>query len=286
MFLMFERRNFKSFITFDIYTIVVFNFILILYLLLLFQPLGLNKLPFYLVFIISLGYSIMPILAYTIIVIVSKPFVYKKWSIMNEFIIYNCLLLFIWFLSFMYMTFCNEMLRKIWFNIQEKTETIDYPNFKLSIFYTLIIGYAIYFLNQIFYNFYVEYRKSNLKEIKEDFIINKKITLKGKNKNEELTIMENSLICIESEKHYINIFFLNETNDKLTKKTFRNSLKNIEFQTAKNHNIYRCHNSYLINIKMLISVRGNSHQSFAKIKYFPNKIPISQRKINFMKKLD
>ena len=289
IFFFLRKENFRSYLTFNINKTLMLILILLLYILLFFQPFGLHELPNTLLVVISVGYCIMSILGYCVSVIVFRPLKKKKWSIFNEFIAYTSCLIFIWLLIYMYAVFSYIVLFPMWSNPEDQVIIREYFFFR-SCLYTLVIGYIVYVLIQIYYSFF--FVKSNnetsLITISDNMLTTNKstpITIEGKNKNEKITINQGSFVCINSKGHYLDIFYLCEASHSLKRKTFRNSLKNVEFQLLDFLFIYRCHNSYVININLLKSVSGNSHQAYANIRNYPEKIPISQNKISYMQYL-
>ncbi len=285
-----RKESFNSFLAANTNRTVVYLFLLLLYILLFFQPFGLDKIPITLLIIVSLGYSTMIVLGYGLSVSILRSLKVKKWNKFYEFFTYTNCLIFIWLLTYSYAIFSYEFLYPQWGSPGGQIIVQDYFFFK-SCRYVLGIGYLTYALIQIYHSFYSrESRNSeNVKQANQQPIDNfeisntESITIIGKNENENITLNLDSFICINSKGHYLDIFFLCEKSHTLKRKTFRNSLKNIEFQLSNFPSLYRCHNSYIISINLLESVYGNAHQAYAKIMYYPEKIPISYNKINFMK---
>ncbi|PCE62452.1 LytTR family DNA-binding domain-containing protein [Sediminicola luteus] len=109
------------------------------------------------------------------------------------------------------------------------------------------------------------------------------IHFKGKNKNEALTLEASRFLYASSEGHYVNIHFIDEGQTK--SKLLRNSMKNIQLQTVASSTVYRCHNSYLINLLHAKAIKGNSNKSVVVLNHVTENIPVSPSKFVSLKRL-
>jgi hypothetical protein len=110
-----------------------------------------------------------------------------------------------------------------------------------------------------------------------------RIHFKGKNKNESISLAATHFLYAASEGHYVNIHYLEDGNTK--SKLVRNSMKNIQLQTVACPTVYRCHNSYLINLWHAKSIKGNSNKSVVVLNHVTEDIPVSPSKYVSIKRL-
>jgi DNA-binding LytR/AlgR family response regulator len=71
------------------------------------------------------------------------------------------------------------------------------------------------------------------------------ISIREKSGKEKQSVRLASLLYMESDDNYVNVFFLDDS--KIKKVVVRNTLKQMEKSFVK-YNIIRCHRSYLINV--------------------------------------
>lgn len=104
-------------------------------------------------------------------------------------------------------------------------------------------------------------------ENKEDIIVINSST------KEELAVSMASLLYIEAQGVYAKVVWVNE--GIIRKKLLRVSLSKIMDQ-AINHNLYRCHNSFIINTLSSFQITGNMKNMKLTLNEFDFKIPISR----------
>ena len=99
-----------------------------------------------------------------------------------------------------------------------------------------------------------------------------KTIIEGRNKHEILEIELTSLIYIKATENYIDIFYIDEQK-QLVSKTFRQTLSNAHTELPF---LVKCHRSYLVNIDKIKDIEGNSQN--AKISFIDTdkKIPLSK----------
>lgn len=125
--------------------------------------------------------------------------------------------------------------------------------------------------------------------------INKKIKNKKTYSNEEKTIViysENKknniettnqkLLFIESVGNYITVWYVKD--DKTQSITIRNTLKNISKQINGYDNIIKVHRAFIVNIKHIENIKGNSQGYKLKIKHLQRQISVSRNYINELRK--
>jgi len=104
------------------------------------------------------------------------------------------------------------------------------------------------------------------------------IQLKGKNKFEEIEIIEKDLIYIHSEDNYICIYYLK--NNIIHKEVFRTTLSEIESQLSAFKNFYRCHRCYIINAMMVKGIVGNARAYKLIMDKVSDEIPLGMKYFN------
>ena len=103
-------------------------------------------------------------------------------------------------------------------------------------------------------------------------------------KNDEITINSLSLILIKSADNYIELFY--KRGNELKKHIIRSTLRKAEETVSQIDYVFRCHRSYLINIKHTKEIQGNSqgYKLFMEGLDFP--VYVSQRYIpEFQKRI-
>jgi len=95
--------------------------------------------------------------------------------------------------------------------------------------------------------------------------------------NVKLTPFEIDLeyfIFATSANNYTTIFYVKQ--QKLHKKLFRLSIKNLEQQLTKFKSIVRCHRSYLVNKQHIKTIKGNARSLVLVLEYYEEPIPVSR----------
>ncbi len=93
--------------------------------------------------------------------------------------------------------------------------------------------------------------------------------------NEKFTINLIDLIYIVAMDNYSEVYW--NDNEKVSKKLLRVTLKNVETQLT-NQFIVRCHRSYLVNVKAIESISGNTNGYKLQMKNTDLEIPVSRAK--------
>lgn len=274
----------------NVYRTSVYIFVLVLFFLLFFKPFGLSELTDIAVIILVSGYGIMAVLGYVLGVAIFKPSKKLRWTRFNDFLTYTVSIVFIWLMVYTFSIYYFDNLILKLPGVEKPIPPAKYF-FVKCFFYTFGFGYFIYFILHL-YDIICSYNKKyehniSLKELNKEYFKTKSssiILLKGKNENESISIHKKLFICINSEGHYLKIFYLTgtDTGYVLKNEIFRASLKEIELQVSNFQSIYRCHKQHIINLEFLNSIDGNIHRAFANVSHYPEKIPISKNKISFL----
>jgi len=98
-------------------------------------------------------------------------------------------------------------------------------------------------------------------------------TIHSENKKKAIQLQYKDLLFIASADNYVEVFYIHNYNFK--KKIVRNTLKNVELQ-INNQFVVRCHRSYIVNLKKVISASGNSKGLFLELENVEKKIPVSK----------
>lgn len=106
----------------------------------------------------------------------------------------------------------------------------------------------------------------------------------SENIKESLEINLQDLLFFSSTGNYINVVWFEENNlrKKLLRGTIMENLKPLENYDF----IVRVHRSYVVNVKMLVSVSGNSKTGFKlRVRNYSEEIPVSRKYISNVKHL-
>lgn len=102
----------------------------------------------------------------------------------------------------------------------------------------------------------------------------KLLTLYAENQNEWMKIRPSDLIYLESADNYVNIFY--KEKNQIQKKLLRSTLLKIDKQIEQ-HYIQRCHRSYMLNLKQIKYVNGNSRGLQLQLLDLDKVIPVSRK---------
>ncbi len=98
------------------------------------------------------------------------------------------------------------------------------------------------------------------------------IIITGENKNETFKLQKNDLLYIQAVENYIEIFFVDQDKELLSK-TFRQTLSKVHEQVSF---LEKCHRSYLVNINNIKEIRGNSQSAKIHFQHVEKNIPLSK----------
>lgn len=109
----------------------------------------------------------------------------------------------------------------------------------------------------------------------------KNLLIASNTKNESLSVSLENLIYINSSDNYIEVVYHN--NGQFTKTLLRNSLKSVQEDLKEFKSIFRCHNSYIVNLKKVIHISGNAQGYKLHLKGCGEQIPVSRNRIGNLK---
>lgn len=263
---------------------------LVVFILFFFKPFGIEQLDNLAEqsFLI-IGYAICSIIGYSVAITLFSPYNKSKWTRLHEIGTYFTCIFIIWLLIYVYSVFCFKIL--FYEILDNSSGNYELEGFFLkSFYYTSGVGILIftiiymYDLSTSHGDFDVKSKDLSFDHKTRPLKINRKtLIFNGKNKNEQLILEEGSFICIKSEGHYVRIYYLCVKTDQLKYMFLRNTMKEIENQVINSSFVYRCHNSFFINLNYLKSIIGNSNKSHLYLKHFSDAIPISKSKISYIK---
>lgn len=110
----------------------------------------------------------------------------------------------------------------------------------------------------------------------------KRITLKGSNKSEQLKAQLDEILFIKAEDNYVILYLLQDKNIQMH--MIRSTMKQMETQ-IDSAQFFKCHRSYIINLKQIDKLSGNKNSTKAKLKHSHKEIPISRSKVDEFKTL-
>jgi len=94
-------------------------------------------------------------------------------------------------------------------------------------------------------------------------------------KKEELSFYPSQLIYVESEGNYV-VFYLN-LDQQVRKKIIRNTISNIEKQLSVVPYFMRTHRAFIVNVKQVLSEKGNTLGYHLKLHGVDAIVPVSRQ---------
>lgn len=96
-------------------------------------------------------------------------------------------------------------------------------------------------------------------------------------KKESLSFRLNELLFVSSDGNYVD-FHLQSTGET-RKIPIRNSISNIEQQFREIPYYFRCHRAFIVNMKTIVSKKGNALGYQLTLQGYHKKIPVSRQKV-------
>jgi len=172
-------------------------------------------------------------------------------------------------------------------NFLVTTKVFGFEDFTWFVFiknqiYTLILGLIIVpFALVIHYNFILkqkilqfETNHSERKKSASELADNEHVLLQSEYNNDSFEIDLNRILFIKSADNYIDVYYT--INNKVSHKLIRNTLTAIE-QMCIHQDLVRCHRSYIVNKRKILSMEGNSYGYTLSLDGFSQKIPLSRK---------
>ena len=101
-------------------------------------------------------------------------------------------------------------------------------------------------------------------------------------KYKKVNIDIENIIFVEAFGNYINVVYIDNDIKKIT---VRETIANIEQKVSEKKVIYRTHRSYLVNLKKIEKITGDSQGLKLHLKFIDKVIPVSRNKIKEFRKM-
>lgn len=108
------------------------------------------------------------------------------------------------------------------------------------------------------------------------------ITLPSDNKNEQLTIAAQDLVCLEAADNYVTVYHAEA--GRVRKTVLRSTLKAQEEQLSAIPTIFRPHKSYLVNCDHIERVSGNAQGYKLHLAGLEEPVPVSRKQNEELRK--
>jgi DNA-binding LytR/AlgR family response regulator len=102
-------------------------------------------------------------------------------------------------------------------------------------------------------------------------------------KKEELNFHPDELVYLASDGNYVNFFLLRE--NKIKKYVIRNSINNIEQQLSAIPYFSRTHRAFIVNMKKIITLKGNSLGYRLRLIGIDEEIPVSRNQSKHLRQI-
>ncbi|WP_346859032.1 LytTR family transcriptional regulator DNA-binding domain-containing protein [uncultured Draconibacterium sp.] len=112
-------------------------------------------------------------------------------------------------------------------------------------------------------------------KVEPNAVENPKIEFQSENKSEYFHLFLNEIVLIKSANNYIEVVY--KTDNKLSKKLIRNTLKNTEALFAKHDEMVRCHRSCIVNKNYIQKVSKGTYGIKLELYDYPQPIHVSRQ---------
>lgn len=103
------------------------------------------------------------------------------------------------------------------------------------------------------------------------------VTLVSETGKEKLTLNPTDLRCLASVENYVTV--THRVGGRIEKTLLRNTLKNLSDQLASDPNMFRCHRTYLLNLRHVVSVSGNAQGYRVQLTDVDPFIPVARSRV-------
>lgn len=189
-----------------------------------------------------------------------------------------------WLLMFSLITVGNMLLANYLYG-----SSVSLKSFISFLYYTVGVGFFVYaIISLIHYKVLIKKNTAAAELMNKEIIEpcsetanravpssseNGPIRIVSENGKEEIIFSVDDLLYIESADNYSKIFL--RKNNSTSTSIIRSSLKRVEEQTVY-PGIFRCHRAYIVNLKKVASVSGNSQGYRLHIHNMEETIPVSR----------
>ena len=105
-------------------------------------------------------------------------------------------------------------------------------------------------------------------------ILNEPISLSSESGRDRIQIRLGDLLYVKSVENYVEVYW--DAAQGIQKNLLRSSLKRIEDNLNSYSFVFRCHRTYLVNMKNIDRITGNSQGYRLSIRGFEDSIPVSR----------
>jgi len=258
--------------------LVAMGFVLLV---LYFQPFGINFLKSehdgY--FVLGAGIlSAVTLFANTLLLpgIMPKVFDSSKWTIRKE-MVWN-----IWLFSnlFVIFSFMATFFKQIEFTELSIFKTGALALLPLVLFNLISYNHS---LKDTVVNALDNSRKHWFREEKTEVAVEHDLKLSAENGKDVFSARIDDIMVFHSSGNYIEIFWMD--NHIKRKKLFRQTFAFVEQYMKDNPDFIKCHRCWMVNIKKIEAISGNSKGYFVEINKLGFKIPVSRNYISTFRKL-
>ena len=257
--------------------LVSMGFVLIV---LYFQPFGINFLKSEHDGYFVLGTSILSagiLFANTLIMpgIMPKVFDSSKWTIRKE-MVWN-----VWLFSnlFVIFSFMTRFVKQVEFTELSIFKTGALALLPLVLFNLISYNHS---LKDTVVNALDNSRKHWFKEEKQEIVIKHDLKLSAENGKDVFSARMDDILVFHSSGNYIEIFWMD--NQIRRKKLFRQTFAFVEQYMKDNPDFKKCHRCWMVNLKRIEALSGNSKGYFVEMNKLGFKIPVSRNYISAFRK--
>ena len=243
--------------------------------LIVFQPFGINLITGNAKYIFLSGYGVITFLILIIDLIFieklfPKFFNERNWKIWKEFFWLLWVIFSIGLGNAFYTAiFIEDSKSNIEIIISFQIVTLIVAVIPITI---LIISKQKYLSNKYFIS--ANEVNKNLEKEKSEFFNNQKIKVYGDNQKDFIEFKISNFLFIESSGNYVEIYYLE--NDKESRKTLRNTIKNSLGFFQNINEVLQCHRAFIVNSSKIINTKGNSQGLRLNLENCDMEVPVSR----------
>jgi len=237
-----------------------------------FSPFGFAEAPVRNLNLFALGYGIVTasvIFAYSLFEkLFPKIFAEERWTVGKNILVYLLIIFLIGTANLFYTSIVAGMPLRL--------ETfLTFQFFTLSVTFVVVSATTMirYFRSMDFYKksaLSIDHKMHQLKIPSGNVII----TIQSENEKENLQMNLNDLFYIEAADNYSKIVY--RKDKKINRTLIRSSLKRLEDQFSQAE-LFRCHRTFIVQLRNVERVSGNSQGYRLHFKEFEESIPVSRR---------
>lgn len=238
-----------------------------------FQPFGLKNVNLEYKTLILVGYGLVTfiLLVFNMILlpmIAVNVFAEDKWTVKKQIIYLLWIVLSIGIGNFVY-SFLFSLI--FWPGIKALFMFIIYT-FTIAIFPVIAITFSthyVYLKRNISLSTQLNSHVTNStqKESSDDTM------LTFSSGNQQYRFLQKAIVFLESDGNYIHIHHL--ADEGIKTQLIRNTMKNVSSEIDSS-NLFKCHRAFIINLKYVEKISGNSQGFLLTIKHIEKEIPVSR----------